>query len=99
MNNIAIIDTFVEVYILPFLSNKKQQAGVTGVMIKERTPDTPEQEPEYDHGAGIEACAQDLIDAVHAKDTQKVAQVLKDAFELLESQPHEEGPHIEEGQE
>ncbi len=48
-----------------------------------------------DGSAGIEACAQDLIDAVHAKDVQKVAQVLKDAFDMLQSQPPEELSPIE----
>lgn len=56
----------------------------------------PDQKPEEsDDGAGLEACAQELIRAVHARDVKAVAQALQDAFELADSEPHEEGPHIE----
>lgn len=74
---------------------KNKVKAQTGIMVKERAPDSP-QEEQNDPDAPLEACANDLIDAVHAKDVKKVAQVLKDAFELLESQPHEEAEHIEE---
>lgn len=82
---------------LPFLKNKiKPQVGV---IIKERAPDSAKPESEDyddDSNAALEACAHDLIEAVHAKDIKKVAQVLQDAFELCDSQPHIEGPHVEE---
>jgi len=48
---------------------------------------------EADHG--LEACAEDLIHAVHAEDPKAVAQALKDAFDILEMEPHEE---YEEGE-
>lgn len=80
---------------LPFLANKKPKAAV-GVIVKERTPDEQPESEEDMASAGLEACAMDLIDAVHAKDVQKVAQVLQDAFDLMEAKPHEE---IEEGAE
>lgn len=78
---------------LPFLKNKVR--AQTGVMIKERAPDTSDKEETDYPEAALEACASDLIEAVHARDVAKVAQVLKDAFELCDIQPHEEGPHIE----
>lgn len=80
---------------LPFLKSK--QAQQTGVIIKERAPD--QKEESEDIGAhGIEACAEEFIRAVHAKDVKAAAAALKDAFEILESQPHEEGPHTYDAQ-
>jgi hypothetical protein len=39
------------------------------------------------------ACAEDLIRAIHAKDAQSVADAFRAAFEVLESEPHDEAPH------
>lgn len=80
-----------EAIILPFLTKKPAQ---TGVIIKERTPDKKPDDQSPDD-SGIEACAEDLIHAVHAKDVKAVAEAIKAAFEILDAQPHEEGPHIE----
>lgn len=81
---------------LPFLSNKKSKAGVSQDMIvKDRKPDNPE---DHDPDAAIKACAQDLIDAVLASNVDKVAQVLKDTFELMESQPHDEAEPLNLGE-
>jgi len=75
---------------LPFLP--KKQGMVSGLIIKNRKPDKPEENQE-DKDASIHACAQDLIDAVHNKDVKGVAEAMRSAFEILDSQPHEEGPH------
>lgn len=75
---------------LPFLK-KKHQAGVI-VETKERPTDQPKKHQE---DQGLMACAYDLIAAVEAKDTQRVAAALKAAFQICETEPHEEGPHIE----
>ena len=53
----------------------------------------PDQEPEYDV---LESAAEDLCNAVHAKDYKAVAVALRAAFELMDSAPHEEGPHTNE---
>jgi len=83
---------------LPFLSNKKSKAGYAQDMIvKDRKPD--QSDDKDDPKAFLKACAQDLIDAIKSENVDKVAQVLEDTFEMLDSQPHEEGPHTEEGQE
>lgn len=37
----------------------------------------------------------DLIDAIHAKDHDAVADLLEEAFMCLDTQPHEEGPDSE----
>lgn len=78
---------------LPFLK-KKNETGISGVMIKHRTPDEkPEETTEDDKDAAIHACAQDLIDAVHAQDVKGAAEAIRSAFEILESMPHEEAEH------
>ncbi len=78
---------------LPFL-RKKSEASQPGIIMKTRTPDAttePEVGDESDHA--IEAAASDLIDAVHSKDIKRTADAIKAAFEICESQPHEEGEH------
>lgn len=75
---------------LPFLKRKDQ--GSAGLIIKNRTPDEkPEQEDDKD--AAIHACAQDLIDSIHNRDVKGAAEAIRSAFDILESLPHEEGPH------
>lgn len=80
---------------LPFL--KKKQVGVnTGVIYKTRTPDNPDEQPQPDDkDAAIEACALDLIQAVHSRDAKAVAMAIRSAFEILESMPHYEAEHNE----
>lgn len=70
---------------LPYLKNKLETAVSLPVDIKKREPDS---EPEFD---SLESAGQDLIDAVHAKDAKAVAAALRAGFDLLESEPHQEG--------
>lgn len=72
---------------LPFLKHKQE-----GSMSEEDEPvkRTPDEESEYDM---LESAAEDLISAVHSKDVKAVCSALRAAFEMLDSQPHEEGPH------
>ncbi len=49
----------------------------------------PDEGAEYDV---LESAADDLIAAVHSKDTKAVCVALRAAFELLESEPHQEAP-------
>lgn len=83
---------------LPFL---KPKANSVGLIIKQRKPDDkPEQSSNEDQpdssNMALEAIAEDLIQAVHAKDPKRVTQALKDAFEMLEMMPHEEVSHEQE---
>lgn len=66
----------------------------TGVIIKQRAPDTKPEESKTDD-SGIDACAEDLIQAIHARDVKAAAEAIKAAFEILDSEPHEEGSHSE----
>lgn len=81
---------------LPFLKSKPAQ--VAGIVVKIRKPDSDDQDAKEPHKEdnGLEACAHDLINAVHARDVKGVQEALKAAFEICESYPHEEGPHEDE---
>lgn len=77
---------------LPILKRLKE-APVAGLIVKTRAPDEKPQDESDDHSAAIEACARDLITALHAKDVKGVASAICSAFEILDSLPHEEGEH------
>lgn len=82
---------------LPFLKPKQQ----TGLIIAQRKPDG---QAKVEHSEGeelheLEAHMDDLIRAIHAKDSKSAAEAYKRAFECCESYPHEEGPHVEEDEE
>ena len=77
---------------LPFLK-PKQKGYATGIIVKNRTPDEKPEENQEDKDASIHACAKDLITAVHAHDIPGAAEAMRSAFEILESQPHEEAEH------
>lgn len=81
---------------LPFLKLKNKP--VAGLVIEHRKPGEKLDELQYEadmHSEAIEACAQDLISAIHSKDIKAVADALYDAFSILDSMPHEEGEHTE----
>lgn len=86
---------------LPFL-NKKKDAGIAGTIMQKRAPDAPDaSEPEVE-SYSLEDCSQDIIDAIHALDAKALAKALQEAFEKMESQPHEEAnkpsPHSYDAQ-
>lgn len=72
---------------LPFLKNK-QEASASGPV--EHMKRQPDEESDYDM---IDSAAEDLIQAIHSKDVKAVASALKAAFQICDSEPHEEGPH------
>jgi hypothetical protein len=73
---------------IPFLK-RKDEASVS--MPADSIKREPDEEPEYD---ALESAGQDLIDAVKSGDAKAAAAALRAAFQLADSQPHEEGPHI-----
>lgn len=77
--------------LLPFL----KAASSSGLSIKNRTPDEPADESSSD-SAGLEVCAQDLINAIHSKDTKRVASAIKAAFDIASSMPEEEEEESDE---
>ncbi len=73
---------------LPFMKKDKEASVSAPPDVKMRKPDDGEA---YDV---MHSAAQDLISAVHSKNVKGVAEALRAAFELADSQPHEEGEHI-----
>lgn len=72
---------------LPFL--KKQQEGSISAPV-EHVRREPDEESDYDM---LESAAEDLISAVHSKDVKAVCSALRAAFQMCESEPHEEAEH------
>lgn len=77
---------------LPFLK-KRDAPGVAGVIIKHREPDEKPDSEEDDKDAAIHACSRDLIQAIQRNDVKGVSEAIRSAFEILDSMPHQEGPH------
>lgn len=77
---------------LPFLKHSKEASVSVAPDTIKRKSDS-EDESEYDP---MHSAADDLIAAVHSKDTKATADALRAAFELADSEPHHEGPHIED---
>lgn len=73
---------------LPFL---KRNLEATQSGDDESQMRKPDEEAEYD---SMHSAAEDLISAVHSKNVSAVAEALRAAFEMMESQPHEEGEHV-----
>lgn len=78
---------------LPFLKKRP----VAGLIMEYRKPDGgADKEPEDQTDAGLESAAEAVIRAVTAKDANSLAKAFRDMFEILDSEPHEEGPHTNE---
>ena len=75
---------------LPFLKLKQDAASSSPVDAIQRKPD---DEDSFD---SLEVAAEDLCHAIHSKDMKAIASALRAAFELLDSEPHVEGPHTNE---
>jgi len=78
--------------LLPFLK-RKEGIATGGILVKNRTPDEHTEQDKDDTSAGHEACARALLNAINANDVKGIADALYDAFTLMDSEPHEEGPH------
>ena len=58
--------------------------------------DTMSMDEEMDDMDGERQCAMELIDAVKAGDPDAVIGALRSAFAIFDSEPHEEGEHLDE---
>ena len=76
---------------LPFLNRK--QTGIAGTIIKNRTPDEKPEEKQDDNKASHRAAASDLLAAIKSEDIDGIAEALNNAFQIMDSEPHNEGPH------
>ena len=72
---------------LPFADYKDGASASTPVETIKRKSDN---EDEHDY---LEMCAGDLMHAFKANDVKACAAALRAAFDLLDSEPHEEGQH------
>lgn len=82
---------------LPFLKQKRE----SGVIMRVRSPDgiSSEQSSEDSNSdEGLMMAAEDICKGVESKDYKRIAAAFRAAFEILDSQPHEEGPHLEENE-
>lgn len=72
---------------LPFLKNSQEASASGPIESISRTPDNDE---DYD---SLQSAAEDLSAAIHSKDISGICVALRAAFDILDSEPHEEGPH------
>ena len=73
---------------LPFLKKNQEASGSGPIESVQRKPDDG---AEYD---ALESAAEDLCHAIKSDDYKGAASALRAAFELMDSEPHEEGPHV-----
>ncbi len=74
---------------LPFLKHKQDGGMQSPIESVKREPDEDKEE-EFD---SLEGAMSELYEALNAKNYKGAAQIFRSAFELLDSEPHEEGPH------
>ena len=81
---------------LPFMK-PKAQAGILTTYRKSDSeePQAPTDQELYSETEGI---AEDIMRAINMKDAKALAEAMKDMFDVLDSQPHEEGPHLNESE-
>jgi len=70
----------------PPFQDKDKKVGV--IAVEHRSDSGKEMDP------GLESCAMELMHALEKRDIGGIAIALKNAFELLDAMPHEEGEHI-----
>ena len=77
---------------LPFMKHSKEASvSVAPEVVRRKSDD--EGSSDYDH---VEAAAEDLHNAIKSGNIKAIAEALRSAFYILDSEPHEEGPHIDE---
>lgn len=83
---------------LPWM--KDQKKSVAGLIMAKRKPDggfeDVEQPEESKENYGLTACAEDILKAIEAKDAPALAKAFQDAFDVLETRPHDEPEHSED---
>lgn len=75
---------------LPYIKHKQVAALVSPVEDKIKRESDEGTEEEYDP---LESAAEELCNAIKEENYKAAASALRSAFELLDAQPHEEGPH------
>lgn len=75
---------------LPFLKRTQEASASVPVDTVKRESDE-ESEPD-----SLATAMEELHGALNSKDYSGAASIFRSAFELMDSEPHVEGPHIEE---
>lgn len=52
-------------------------------------------QPKSPDDDGAEQCAKDALDAIKNNDMRALASAMRSMFEIFDSSPHTEGPHLE----
>jgi len=84
---------------LPFLKHKEQK--MAGLIISKRKSDGAGIEEMHNEGEEDHAlmeCSEELMRATKAGDAKAFSAALRAAFEILDAEPHEEGPHTYDAQ-
>lgn len=85
---------------LPFLKRAREAAAPAGTMTIYRKSDKVDPEAGKSEGdAGLEAAVRDLFRAFETKDEKLAVHAMKAAFQIMDAEPHEEGPHTNEDEE
>lgn len=76
---------------LPFLKPKT----IAGLIIKHRISggNNLQEDREDKQDQGLEAACEDILMAISSKDAEHLSHALRAAFDILDSEPHVEGPH------
>ena len=72
---------------LPFLKAKEASVSMPAESVKRK----PDEEEDMDY---LEGCMAELCEAVKSGDAKGAAAAFRAAFQILESEPHEEGEHL-----
>lgn len=81
-----------------FLKRSKE-GGISSALMARRKPEggieaPSDESPAEDGSESLHSASADLLAAFHAKDVKAISAALKAAFEICDSEPHEEGEHI-----
>lgn len=80
---------------LPWLNDKKRNDGGGSSTIHISNEGKISGHP-HEEDMGLMSVAEDLCRAIESKDMKQVAASLRAAFQILDAEPHIEGPHEEE---
>jgi hypothetical protein len=81
---------------LPFLKKNKVS---TGIAMEYRKPDEASEKSDPSDDSGLEQAFEDLMRAHANNDKKAGAAALRAAFQILDSEPHHEGSHLDESEE
>ena len=87
---------------LPWLRKGKISGSIVQTKVRPsdyRDGENPNKSDESEDDAGLLSASKDLLTAIQAGDEKGIAQAIKAAFEICDSSPHSEGPHINDEQE